>query len=79
MTQDGAKMAKEKKNFEQSLAQLEEIVTSLEQGDIALDESLKIFEEGVKLFKYCQKELDQANSKINILSQNLTTANESAE
>jgi exodeoxyribonuclease VII small subunit len=72
-------MAKEKKNFEQSLAQLEEIVTTLEQGDIALDESLKIFEEGVKLFKFCQKELDQANSKINILSQNLTTVSESIE
>lgn len=72
-------MAKEKKNFEQSLSQLEEIVTTLEQGDIALDESLKIFEEGVKLFKYCQKELDQANSKINILSQNLTAVSESVE
>ena len=69
-------MTKKDQNFEKSLVQLEEIVEKLENGDVDLDESLKIFEEGVDLFKFCQKKLDQANVKINILSKNLTTSDD---
>ncbi len=64
-------MEKQKKSFEQSLSTLEKIVIKLEAGDIDLEESLKVFEEGVELFNFCQQELDKANVKINILSKNL--------
>lgn len=64
-------MEQQKKSFEQSLSTLEKIVIKLEAGDIDLEESLKVFEEGVELFNFCQQELDKANVKINILSKNL--------
>ncbi len=54
--------------FETALARLEQIVRSLENGSAPLDESLSIFEEGVKLVKFCTKQLDDAESKIRLLS-----------
>ncbi|GJL53782.1 MAG: exodeoxyribonuclease 7 small subunit [Nitrospirales bacterium] len=56
--------------FEQALARLETIVTELERGELPLDESLKIFEEGIKLSKTCLKVLDDAERKVEILVQN---------
>ena len=53
--------------FEDSLKGLEEIVEQLEQGDISLQESLKSFEEGVKLTRVCQKSLQDAEQKVQIL------------
>ncbi|MGD9850550.1 MAG: exodeoxyribonuclease VII small subunit [Nitrospirales bacterium] len=53
--------------FEKALERLETIVTQLEGGDLSLDESLKIFEEGVKLSKTCLKMLDDAERKVEIL------------
>ncbi|MCA9471799.1 MAG: exodeoxyribonuclease VII small subunit [Nitrospirales bacterium] len=53
--------------FEQALARLETIVTELERGELPLDESLKIFEEGIKLSKTCLKVLDDAERKVEIL------------
>lgn len=53
--------------FEAALARLEEIVRSLEQGDAALDEGLVLFEEGVKLARFCNEQLDQAEAKIEIM------------
>jgi len=53
--------------FEDSLKGLEEIVEQLEQGDISLEESLKSFEEGVKLTRVCQKSLQDAEQKVQIL------------
>ena len=55
--------------FEEALARLETIVTDLERGELPLDESLKIFEEGIKLSKTCLKILDDAERKVEILVQ----------
>ena len=46
--------------FEQALARLEEIVRALDGGEAALDDSLALFEEGVKLVKLCSEKLDKA-------------------
>ncbi len=54
-------------NFEESLNRLEEITGLLEKGDMSLDESLKIFEEGVRLGRFCEKKLSEAEHKIEIL------------
>jgi exodeoxyribonuclease VII small subunit len=53
--------------FEDSLAELEQLVEQLEQGDISLEESLKSFERGVKLTRTCQKALQEAEQKVQIL------------
>lgn len=53
--------------FEESLKKLEKIVAQLEQGDLALEDSLKLFEEGVGLSAACKKELDAAEGKIQML------------
>lgn len=53
--------------FEDSLKGLEEIVEQLEQGDISLEESLKSFEQGVNLTHICQKALQEAEQKVQIL------------
>ncbi len=55
--------------FEKALSRLETIVTDLEAGELSLDDSLKIFEEGVKLSKTCLKMLDDAERKVEILVQ----------
>ena len=51
-------------DFEKSLAKLEKIIDTLEDGDLPLNESIKTFEEGVKLTKYCQELLTKAELKI---------------
>ncbi len=53
--------------FEEALARLEEIVRSLEQGEAPLDEALVLFEEGVKLARFCNEKLDQAEAKIEVM------------
>lgn len=60
-------MAKNKDTFESSLGKLEEIVTQLEAGEMSLEKSLKLFEDGVKLSRECQERLDQAERRIEIL------------
>ncbi|UCF39107.1 MAG: exodeoxyribonuclease VII small subunit [Acidobacteriota bacterium] len=55
------------KDFEQALGRLEVIVNSLEAGEIPLEESLKLFEEGMGIAKYCGKKLDEAERKVEIL------------
>ena len=52
------------KDFETSLKKLEQIVSDLENGDLPLEESIKTFEEGVKLTKHCQNLLSKADLKI---------------
>ena len=54
--------------FEEALKKLEKIVDDLEAGDIALDEALKRYEEGVQLARLCEKRLEQARKKIEVLS-----------
>ncbi len=53
--------------FESAVKRLEEIVNRLEAGDIPLDDSIKLFEEGVKLYQICLKRLDEAEKKVEIL------------
>ncbi|MEO5657183.1 MAG: exodeoxyribonuclease VII small subunit [Nitrospiria bacterium] len=53
--------------FEEALGRLEELVQTLERGDLSLDDSLKAFEEGVKLSKNCLKLLDDAEKRVEIL------------
>ena len=55
--------------FEDALARLEAIVTELERGDLPLNDSLKMFEEGIKLSKTCLKMLDDAERKVEIMVQ----------
>ena len=57
-------------DFEKALAELETIVDKLEQGDLALEESLKQFERGVQLTRVCQTALQQAEQKVEILLRN---------
>jgi exodeoxyribonuclease VII small subunit len=51
-------------DFEKKLGRLEEIVQKMEKGDLALDESLKLFEEGVKLSRDCQARLSEAEAQV---------------
>ena len=64
-------MARSKKqpDFEQSIAQLEEIVEALEAGDLTLEQSLKHYEQGVTLTRGCQDALSQAEQTIKVLSE----------
>ena len=57
-------------NFETSMEQLEKIVQDLEKGDLNLDESIKKFEEGMKISKACSKILEDAEKKITVLINN---------
>jgi exodeoxyribonuclease VII small subunit len=56
-----------KGEFEKSLARLEEVVKRLESADLSLDEAMKLFEEGVKLSRDCQKQLEEAEGRVEIL------------
>jgi exodeoxyribonuclease VII small subunit len=66
---DGEAVGMAPVKFEQAMARLETIVTELEKGDLSLDDSLRIFEEGIKLSKTCLKMLDDAERKVEILVQ----------
>jgi exodeoxyribonuclease VII small subunit len=55
------------KTFESSLEELEHIVRELEQGELPLEKSLELFEQGVKLSRDCQERLSQAERRIEIL------------
>lgn len=61
-------MAKTAKTFEESMARLEEIVRTLESGNATLDESLKLYEEGISLVRVCSSKLDDAEKKIKLLN-----------
>jgi exodeoxyribonuclease VII small subunit len=54
-------------SFETALQRLEEIVQRLEGGEVSLDESLSLFEEGIRLTRYCSDKLDAAEGKLEIL------------
>ena len=60
------------KTFEDTIKELEETVQKLEKGDLDLNESLRLFENGIKLSKSCQKMLDDAEKKVSVLLQNET-------
>lgn len=54
-------------NFDQALAELEQVVARLEEGELTLEESLRQFEQGVHLTRLCQEALSQAEQKVQIL------------
>lgn len=54
-------------NFEQALEQLQQTVKKLEGGELSLDQALKNFEEGVRLSRICQKQLGEAEQKVDLL------------
>jgi len=53
--------------FEEQLTALEDVVERLERGELSLDESVRLFEEGVKLSNACKKELERAEGRIQVL------------
>ena len=57
-------MNPENKTFEENMRRLEQIVRAMERGDVALDESLKLFQEGTELVRQCGKLLDEAQLQI---------------
>lgn len=60
-----------KKSFEDSIKELELIVSKLESGEVSLEESLEKFESGTKLYKECKDQLSIAEKKIQILTESL--------
>jgi exodeoxyribonuclease VII small subunit len=65
MSMRSKNMAKEK--FEEALGRLEDIVKRMEAGDMPLEESLKAFEEGIKLARLCSRRLDEAERRVEML------------
>lgn len=60
-------MNPQNQTFEASMARLEQIVRAMERGDVALEESLKLFQEGTELVRNCQKLLDEAQMQVKII------------
>ena len=56
-----------KPDFEKSLVRLEEVVRRLESPQLSLDDAMKLFEEGVQLSRECQKQLEEAEGRVEIL------------
>jgi exodeoxyribonuclease VII small subunit len=56
-----------KDKFEDALNKLEKIVARLEEGNISLEESLKLFEEGIRLSRFCDQKLEEAERRVEIL------------
>jgi len=57
------------KDFEAAIAELESIVKKLEEGDLALETSLQLYERGVQLSRFCHAQLEQAEKRIEILNE----------
>ena len=55
------------KSFEESMTRLEQIVRAMERGDVALEESLKLFQEGTELVRSCQKLLEDAQLQVKMI------------
>jgi exodeoxyribonuclease VII small subunit len=67
MTVNPKKLLVKKDNFEQLIKRLEEIVSLLEKGDVPLDESIKLFEEGIKISKKCSDKLAKVEQKVKVI------------
>ncbi len=61
-------MSQKSQTFEEKIARLEQIVRSMERGDVALEESLKLFQEGTELVRSCGKLLDEAELQVSKIS-----------
>jgi exodeoxyribonuclease VII small subunit len=58
------------KDFESAIGELETIVKTLEAGDLSLEQSLQLFERGVQLSRFCHTRLEDAERRVEILSEN---------
>lgn len=67
---------KERLNFEEALARLEEIVSELETEDISLEKSIELYEEGIKLSKICTEKLEEAELRIEKVQEKENDSNE---
>ena len=67
-----AKKSRKSINFETAIEELESLVEEMEQGDISLEDSLKKFERGIELTRTCQKALQEAEQKVQILVEKKT-------
>jgi exodeoxyribonuclease VII small subunit len=63
-------MSQDAPDFERALKRLEEIVKKLENGELSLDSALELFEEGIKLSRFCHTKLEQAERRVEILLKN---------
>ena len=63
-----AKKGSRQPGFEEALARLEAIVKNLEDGDLQLEESLRLFEEGISLTRLCAAKLEEAQRRIDVLT-----------
>ena len=61
-------MAKKTKTFEEALSRLEEIVTLMDKGELSLDDTVKLYKEGVELASFCGGKLTDAKQQVTILS-----------
>jgi len=61
------KLKPEKVSFEDALKKLEEIASELSEGELPLEESIRLFEKGMELKRFCRKRLDESRRKISIL------------
>ncbi|MCP4725823.1 MAG: exodeoxyribonuclease VII small subunit [bacterium] len=60
----------DKKSFEEALKRLESIVDDLEQGDVPIEDTIKMFQEGVEIAKYCKEKLKSAENEIQKIVKN---------
>ena len=60
-------MNQKNQTFEQNMSRLEQIVRAMERGDVALEESLKLFQEGTELVRVCGKLLDEAELQVKMI------------
>lgn len=67
----GSSKKESKRTFEQSIRRLEQIVEDLEQGDVPLDDALKMYEEGIVLSKACVEKLTQSEFRLKKLSKDI--------
>ena len=61
-------------NFETAMAELEELVAQIETGNLSLEDSLRQFEQGIKLSRTCQQSLTDAEQRVKILTESLNGA-----
>lgn len=73
--EDALRMAEKEKKFEVALSELEEIVTQLESTELPLEDSLELFERGIKLSRLCSKKLSEAEKKVDQLLKELEKEN----
>ena len=67
MTKEAPAAKQEPERFEEALKRLEEIVARLEKGELPLEDSLALYEEGIQLSRHCHKKLEEAEAKIELL------------